>query len=316
MTIDITCPTCKNFLLKNKDSYKCPNCGGSYEIKNNVVCLLADADDFYENAYTATTNITFSDDYNSLKARLFFDIYRDPYFYAIRKYSRSLHKILDVGCGGGVRYLAQKGAVAGLDISFGSLKKVSSFYSIATKASALDMPFANDTFNLIVSSYNFEHFHPSEKSILLSEIFRILKPDGRLIFLFDCDNNNFLFRYFKRDSILYKQNIIDKDKHCGLELASKNIERFCFSGFTVEEAIGLNKTALQNLAVYSWLEPYSSKSIVVKYVCNFALFISKYKILWVGYNLFLNWFDRIIEKALPLDHSRILLIVAKKPRGE
>lgn len=316
MTIQITCPSCKSTLSFHCNQYFCEQCSATYDVKEGVICLLPTIDEFYEGAYTATMNLKFSNDIRSLKAFFFFSIYRDPYFRAIRKYSKINTKILDVGCGGGVKYLSQKGEVTGLDISRKSLEQVVDFYHTAVQSSALEMPFLDNTFDLVVSSYNLEHFYPKDKSKVLSEIFRVLVPGGSAILLFDCDNINYLFKYFKSDDLLYRQNIIDKDKHYGLELASHNVLRFINCGFSLKEITGLNKTVLQYLAVYGWLQPYSSKSSIVRLVCKISAFISTKKYLWMAYNAILNWVDWGVGFLFPLNNSRVLLIVAKKPGGK
>ncbi len=313
--IQLICPACRDGLTSRGNSLLCCRCRKEYPIKEGVISFLEDSDAFYEGAYLATTNITFPNDRTSLKARLFFDVYRDPYFRALREVIQPGQRILDLGCGGGIRYLAQKGDVTGVDLSFSSLRKVTNFYRMAIQANALRMPFPDNSFDVVTSAYNFEHFRPEDKDFLLGQLYLVLKPAGKLVFLFDCDSNNALFKYFKRNPRLYEQSIIENDQHIGLELASHNIERFRKAGFSVTKCTGLNKTVFQYLPVYGWLKIYGEGSPFISFVVKVASLVSKFKQTWVPYHASVSWLDDLIGKKLPMDDSRLLLVIAEKAQG-
>lgn len=310
-SLSLICPYCFSDLVLFSSAYRCNSCMREYPLKEGVVCFLDSDDKFYEGTYTATINVTFRSE-RSLNAILYFYFYREPYLKAIRKHVKSSGIILDIGCGGGTRYLAQKGEVVGLDLSFGSLKKVTGFYKMAVQANALKLPFPDKTFDLITGSYNFEHFLPDEKQVLLGQMNRVLKPGGKIILLFDCDNNNPLFRWFKKDRELYQKCFIEHDHHYGLQLPSINLGLIEKAGFSIIEYKALNKTPLQYLPVYGWMTPYGTKSKLVSFVSNLASFVGKKKVLWVPYYALINWFDAIIERLLPLDYARVLLVIAQK----
>ncbi len=309
--ISLICPNCSQRLLEADSAYKCFTCLRKYPVSQGVVCFLGGDDVFYEGAYDATVNITFKSQ-KSLKALLFFHIYREPYFNFIKKYAKTGSIILDIGCGGGTRYLTQKGQVVGLDLSFSSLKKATGFYKMAVQANALKLPFPNDTFDLITSGYLLEHFSPEEKPFFLSEINRVLKPEGRTILIFDCDNNNPLFRWFKKDKQLYQRCIVEHDHHYGLQKPSTNLGLIENAGFSILQHRALNKTPFHYTAVYGWMEPYKDKSRIASFVTSFASFVRKRKFLWVPYHSAVNWLDGIAERLLPLDYARILLVALRK----
>lgn len=219
---------------------------------------------------------------------------------------------LDLGCAGGIRYLGDLSSVAGLDLSRASLEKVTQFYERAVQASALEMPFAKETFDTVVSAYMFEHLAGDEKDKLLSEIRKLLKPGGKAVLAFDCDTNNSLFKWFKKDSELYVSQFVEHDQHYGLERASINLDRFEKAGFEIAEIKGLNRTPLQYLAVYGWMEPYGEKSRLAKIASNLAGRISKNKLALATYNTAVNWFDGTIGRFFPLDNSRVLIVAARK----
>lgn len=309
------CPGCRQQLIQVDSAYKCNHCGKEYPVKEGVICFLDEPDDFYEEAYKADkalSNITFESP-RSLKAILYFYLYKDPYPNAIRKYARPSSIILDIGCAGGTKYLTQKGDVVGLDLSFHSLRATTKVYGYAVQADALKLPFPDGTFDLITSSYMFEHFVPSDKMPLLREMRRVLKPGGRIILQFDCDNNNPLFKWLKKDAELYRRQVVEIDHHYGLQMPSENLSLIKEAGFSVVKYRALNKTLLQYLAVYSWIAPYVHRSMMAAFAHRMGTLLNKSKLAWAPYNMLINWFDTMIEGFLPLDHARVLLVVAEKP---
>lgn len=91
--------------------------------------------------------------------------------------------VLDLGCGFGEFMLgfAEKKIDVGLDVDKKDLSvaKKTNKYKKLVLADARKMPFANCTFNTIISISTLEHIKNSNK--LLKECFRVLKPGGRII---------------------------------------------------------------------------------------------------------------------------------------
>jgi len=96
---------------------------------------------------------------------------------------------LDLGCGHQLfspwRYEQEKDlvkgskAIIGLDYDFYSLTKHRTIEN-KVRADISNLPFAEDSFDLITSNMVFEHINRPE--VQLREIYRILKPGGKLIF--------------------------------------------------------------------------------------------------------------------------------------
>lgn len=102
-------------------------------------------------------------------------------------------KILDVGCGTGE--LAHKLAdhfkdsgVHGIDISKTMVEKADSKnrgHNIKFKIGDVeDLPYRDDTFDIITCSHSFHHYPDKEKA--MSEMFRVLRPNGRLMIIDGC----------------------------------------------------------------------------------------------------------------------------------
>ena len=93
--------------------------------------------------------------------------------------------ILDVGCGtgGNLTTLAPYGSVIGVDLSVVALdlaRQHRSVYCLA-QASALGLPFTDNTFDLITSFDILYHRWVTDDSQALSELYRLVRPGGRLL---------------------------------------------------------------------------------------------------------------------------------------
>ena len=108
---------------------------------------------------------------------------------------RAGHRLLDLGCGGGrhaFEALRRGATVIALDASFSELVDVRSVMGVLTEArelpdgaaggpvngDALDLPFADATFDRIIASEVLEHIWADELAI--AELVRVLRPGGQL----------------------------------------------------------------------------------------------------------------------------------------
>ncbi len=115
-----------------------------------------------------------------------------PYFYpyvaALASARRSIGRIVDVGCGNGqlLAELARRRQdgvdLVGLEPSFALATSASArLHPRATvvEGSGLDLPFADDSFDLVLLSEVVEHVPRPIR--LLSEVRRVLRPDGEVV---------------------------------------------------------------------------------------------------------------------------------------
>ncbi len=111
----------------------------------------------------------------------------------IQNISPKAHSLLDVGCGAG--FLANKMAtlgfkVSGVDLSAESLRVAQKFdltKSVQyTHANAYELPFADESFDVVVTMDFLEHVYHPEK--IVAECARVLKPDG--LFFYHTFNRN------------------------------------------------------------------------------------------------------------------------------
>lgn len=91
--------------------------------------------------------------------------------------------VLDLGCGRGgiVERLGTRGTWVGIDPDRASLEAHRVTALPRGQGAAHRLPFADRTFDLVVSSWVFEHLPDPARTF--DEVARVLRPDGRLIFL-------------------------------------------------------------------------------------------------------------------------------------
>lgn len=91
-------------------------------------------------------------------------------------------KILSVGIGSGdeLKILDNYGKIYVLDININALKLIEKGFVSKKLADACHLPYHNNSFDIVVSFDVFEHISNDSKAI--SEIYRVLKDQGKLIF--------------------------------------------------------------------------------------------------------------------------------------
>lgn len=87
---------------------------------------------------------------------------------------RDVRTMLDVGCGDGAitNHLARRWHVTGVDMSETALKHLE---TESVQASATDLPFPNDSFDLVLSSEMLEHLPPEDYRQAISEMSRVTR---------------------------------------------------------------------------------------------------------------------------------------------
>lgn len=105
--------------------------------------------------------------------------------YIISKIPGSNKKILDVGCGSAwvAEKLSKQNIVCSLDISYTNCDKALTKYNspnhTAVVADSLNLPFKDESFDIIIASEIIEHVvHPE---VFIRELFRCVKKNGTLI---------------------------------------------------------------------------------------------------------------------------------------
>lgn len=118
-----------------------------------------------------------------------FDVYRYCSMTINQTMNAGVKDMLDIGTGGVINYDASKAEnIVALDL-FVDEGKTSNYPNVRfRKGSALDLPFENDRFDMVMMQNLLHHVvgksvHESKKMLrrVISESYRVLKPGGRLL---------------------------------------------------------------------------------------------------------------------------------------
>jgi len=268
--------------------------------------MLEIPDDFYEGHYGNQTHFV----PRSEKPWYVWPLWliNSGYVWNVRKWLPHGATIVELGCAGGVRYFGHRYNMIGFDLSFAGLKSID-FYQYRVQgdaATCISLP--DQSVDAVVSSYFWEHIPPDVKPGILKECQRILKPGGKLIFLYDVETNNPLIRRYKAQNLLYYTKLfIEGDGHFGYQWPAENNALFQSAGFQIREHRGMEKTFLQSPSAYGKLAQFSEGNNLKSLG---EIGSSRWFYLWT---LLMRLVDTVVGPLLPENWSRIDLLIAEKP---
>ena len=302
--MEYICPHDGKKLADNNHSLFCSTCNSKYRKEGNLIHFLNSSDDFYEGAYHNSVN--FIPGKNKLVNALALWTINSGYLDHVRNNFKENDTLLEVGCAGGVSYFGQRYKMIGCDLSLSSLELTAKIYDTCIHANPLELlPLADNSVEGIISSYFWEHLSETGKEKCLKEFSRVLKPNGKLVFLYDVETENPLINFFKkRDYGLYKKFFLDIDGHIGYQTVEANKDILQRNNFTVSKNIGLQKTFFQEPSVYEKLLEWNKLKWILKFLSkiNNSYFLKPYL-------FFLRIID-IFFSFLPDSWSRICLTIA------
>jgi SAM-dependent methyltransferase len=139
--------------------------------------------------------------------------------------------ILDLGCGGGRHYFCDYGTVIGVDPVLPLLRMAAGIYREVYQTSGFKLPFADASFDYVVSSDVLGHISGENKDQLFAEIHRVLKKGGRTVHCSEADARNIWYRFAHQYPELFAIYFVDRPGHIGLETPSQIRARFLRHGF-------------------------------------------------------------------------------------
>ena len=214
------CPRCRGPLASAVGDLNCPGCGLSYPVRDGIPDFCP-GDDFYEGRWPATNMSA-----GSLRNWL---VKKERFF--VQQLRSRRGKVLDLGCGGGWRLFTEVGPVTGVDLSHSSLQRARAVYESVARADLGELPFADDSYDFVLSSDVLGHVACERKERVWREIHRVLKSGGMTIHYIEADADDPLMRFAKRHPDLYERHIVAPEGHIGLETPEAITSRFRQAGF-------------------------------------------------------------------------------------
>lgn len=320
--INLFCPQCKFGLVKEKVGFKCSNC---LFVLQDVDGVLVDEryinekdKSFYDDLYSTEHGQKWFQGLNreSFAKRILEKIslsYRRERFFR-RNIKGKNNLILDLACGAGRDYFKEFGEVVGVDLSISPLQQARSRYDLVIQAGCDSLPFADSTFDYVISSDFFGHVRQEDKDQIMKEIWRVLKPEGRTLHVIETDSDNFWFKMAHKNTELFQKYFIEKiGGHVGLEMPSICIERWKRNNFDivkVKKIWGI----IWPIEYYKDLfdNEYKDISLGAKFISAVSNFLSRFKPVRFMINIILNPINSIVEFITPLNNGCGLMLAAKK----
>jgi ubiquinone/menaquinone biosynthesis C-methylase UbiE len=304
--INLTCPTDGGTLTEAGHNYICQTCSRKFNFSDGIVCFIDKRDNFYEGTYTNTINYVPKRDRGVYLLPLW--IVSNGYVWFTRKYVPENSVVLELGCASGVKYFGTRYKMIGMDISFSSLLNIGNHYEIKINCNATEhIPLPDYSIDAVISSYFWEHFNENDKLKILEEIKRILKPEGKIIFLYDLDTLNPIINKIKEKNIsFYNSYFLEKDGHFGYQNMPSNEKLFLMNNFEIFNHISYERFIFQSNSIYSKMKNMPGYLGVIGRIGNFissGVFLKPYL-------FFLRIFDETIGRLFPKSWGNRAIIVA------
>jgi len=307
--VSLICPHDRYPLEKDveMEMFFCGHCARRFPITESVIRLLEDENHFYEGSFK--NQVKFLPRCERWYAVWPLWLLNSGYVWKVRRYFPPGSILLELGCAGGIAYFGQRYTMIGLDVSYSSLADAAKLYRYNLQAEAFPIPLPDASVDGVVSSNFWEHIPPDKKPALLMEIHRVLRPGGKLVFLYDVETRNpFISWMIKKDKKLYRELFIEADGHLGYESERRNRELFVHANFTVLEHFGMERTMIQSPSVFVKLGKWRGlPGLMGKVMARLGR-----SPLFYGYTLLIRVIDQSIGWLLPGSWARITISVCAK----
>lgn len=309
ITSILRCPVDGAVLRQEGDTLICPICGPVGTVHGRFISFLPNQDQFYEGRYfNRIHHVPRADNF---VATLPIRFIGKGYHTTIARQLPVGSRVLELGCAAGIDWFAKRYEMWGLDLSRSSLEALCEDYHVALQASALALPFADNTVDGVISSCLFEHFTPEDKQILLAEALRVLRPGGAIIFYYDMTTRNSVIAPARKaQPELYQTLFLDGDGHVGYEDAEANDRHFRNAGFANVRHVYHERTPLLPNSVWEKLRKWPGR---------------RGKLGAIGHRLTSGVFhkpalaaiglaDVTVGRMLPKEYARVVTTTAQKPQ--
>lgn len=304
--VEVVCPDCRGPLARTDRGARCGACDRTFPLVEGFVAF-AEPDRFYDLPQTVRW------DEGGAAWRLPFVDAGITWF--LRRFVPDGSLVLDVGCGCGIRDLARRCRVVGVDTSPARLRGAAEIYADVRLAGATALPFPDRSFDAVVSVDVMEHIPAGAKDAAIREWVRVTRPGGRLVHVLDCDSTKPLHAWAKRRPDLYRRHFVEKMGHHGLEPASAAIGRFRAAGLRPLAEEATNRTSWQLLENWAWQfdNEYGGLSGRVRQAVRASHFLRRHRPLRLAHNAAQFLFFRTLERLWPIDRAFNLAVAYEVP---
>ncbi|HZR26242.1 MAG TPA: class I SAM-dependent methyltransferase [Vicinamibacterales bacterium] len=207
-------------------------------------------DEFYEAHGFVSTGRNFG---NSIRDHFGLYFARHQHLYEIARIVPAGAAVIEIGCGGGSKFLGSRFDMLGVEVSARSSQRAASAYASVIQATAERLPVRDGVADAIVSSCVLEHFADDVIESSMGEMARVLKPGGVMVHFLDLDNDGPFYRWAKRQPWHHAVFVTQKG-HFGLRPLTTWRQLLNGHGFRPLRERMFNKSWLQDLTIWAALD--------------------------------------------------------------
>ena len=328
MLAKLICPECRAEIVPSNSEWRCLKCGRKFPYLHGILSFLTDAEKFNEGEFEEKQKHAWSDSaalrqkisqnrflsfLNTLRIKFSFSGRRDRIFYNEMAGGDKARLILDLGCGGGRHYFCNYGRVIGVDPVLELLPMAKKLYAEVYHAGGYQLPFADDTFDYVVSSDVLGHIPFDKKDALFAEMHRVLKPGGRAVHVIETNSTNIWFRQAKTIPGYFEKYFVDVPGHVGMELPTALRNRFLRHGFKEVRFKKLYGFFQPLGVVAGFFEPEFGKFPArIRLAARVDRLVSKNFAVREGLHFVMEPLALVNDLATPLDNGSGMLVVFEK----
>ena len=328
MLAKLTCPECRAEIVPSDSEWHCPKCGRRFSYLHGILSFLTDKEKFNEGEFEEKQKKAWSESaalrqkisrsrflsaLNTFRIKFSFFGRRDRIFYNEMAHGDKSRLILDLGCGGGRHYFCNYGKVIGVDPELELLPMAQKLYAEVYHAGGYQLPFADNTFDYVVSSDVLGHIPFDKKYVLFAEMHRVLKRGGRAVHVIETDCTNIWFRQARKIPGFFEKHYVDIPGHIGLELPTALRNRFLKHGF---KEVRFKKfcSNLQPVGNIGGVFKYDSDKhpIWVRFISRVDGVLGKKFIVREALHLLMEPIGILDDALTPIDHGCGMLVVFEK----
>lgn len=319
LTVSLQCPRCRGILDNAGERLICSVCKAFYPM-NESIPSFSEVNPFYEGKF-AETEPDLTESTRGI-AGIVYNFYRrfsqshmrNRFIARMMRPVRKTCSVLDIGCGGGSRFLAKMGYVVGVDLSMASLRNAQKIYSQVVHADISSMPFPDGFFDFIVSRDVLGRIPSEQKGDVYQEMFRLCKAGRRVIHTIEIESGNPLSRFAKKYPQLFRKYLLEQYGHYGLEAPEGACRYFEEAGFRSVKIKPIFKTGIvwANYYISAFDNEYCQKSKLIALLVIMAKFITRHKVLRGVWNFMAGIVDSFFGTIFPANWAQLLLVCFEK----